>query len=400
MYETSSKAAYIYSLNGKTENEVEAPKDPEEGEKGTESNPYTVAEALEVIAGLSDGATTSVEYYVKGIVANIDEISTTQYYNATYDISDDGATTTVLKVYRGKGLNGANFTSTDDLIVSDEVVVKGKFQKYVKNDVTTPEITGSSIVSLKRTSEVKPAFGASINSEAEVSAVGGTRIITVTGNVDWTASVTGAAKLSAESGTGAGSITVTIPANTSETESPEFTVTVSTSADVETKSFTFTVKQAKYVAPSGDDRVDVLDLAWTGVSGTNYASWTASGTQSGAQYAGQSAGGNESIQLRSNNNNSGIVSTTSGGKLTKIVVKWNSETAEARTLCIYGSNTAYTNPTDLYGDNKGELLGELVKSEAADGISMLEVEGDFKFVGLRSKSGAMYLSSIEITWGN
>ena len=140
---------------------------------------------------------------------------------------------------------------------------------------------------------------------------------------------------------------------------------------------------------------DVLTRETTGVTGTSYSSWSDVRVTSNAVYAGQSAGGNESIQLRSNNNNSGIITTTSGGKVKSITVTWNSNTAEGRTLNIYGSNTAYTNPTELYSeDTQGTLLGSIVNGESTS----LTVEGDYTFIGIRSKSAAMYLDQIEITW--
>lgn len=140
--------------------------------------------------------------------------------------------------------------------------------------------------------------------------------------------------------------------------------------------------------------VDVLDRALTGVEGTNYASWADVSATSDAVYAGQSAGGNEAIQLRSNNSNSGVISTTSGGKLAKVTVTWNSNTAAGRTLNVYGSNSAYTAPTDLYGDASGEKLGTIVSGTSTE----LVIEGDYAYVGLRSASGAMYLDEIQITW--
>ena len=78
-------------------------------------------------------------------------------------------------------------------------------------------------------------------------------------------------------------------------------------------------------------------------------------------YAGQSAGGNESIQLRSNNSNSGIVTTASGGKATKVAVVWNSNTSNGRTLNVYGKNAPYSAATDLYSTStQGTLLGTIV----------------------------------------
>lgn len=117
---------------------------------GSENNPFSVAEALAAITNGDFDADTY--YYVSGIISQIDEVNTTQYYNATYFISDDGQTTTQLEVYRGKYLDNANFTSADQIQVGDEVVIYGKLQ-YYNNE--TPEIAqGNYITSLDR-KEVK-----------------------------------------------------------------------------------------------------------------------------------------------------------------------------------------------------------------------------------------------------
>ena len=138
---------------------------------------------------------------------------------------------------------------------------------------------------------------------------------------------------------------------------------------------------------------DKLTQSWTGITGTSYSNWTGKTLESSAVYAGNCAGDKSSIQLRSNNNNSGIVTTASGGKATKVVVEWNASTADGRTLDIYGKNSAYSAATDLYGDNKGTKLGSIVK-----GSTELTISGDYEYIGLRSNSGAMYLTSITITW--
>ena len=153
------------------------------------------------------------------------------------------------------------------------------------------------------------------------------------------------------------------------------------------------VREEKVVA--SDEVVDVLNRALTGISGTNYASWTGKTSVSDAVYAGNSAGGNESIQLRSNNSNSGIVTTTSGGSAKKVSVVWNSNTASGRTLNVYGSNSAYSAPTDLYDNAKaGTKLGTIVCGTSTE----LVIDGDYEYIGLRSNSGAMYISEIKITW--
>ena len=142
-------------------------------------------------------------------------------------------------------------------------------------------------------------------------------------------------------------------------------------------------------------KVDVLNRAFTGVSGTSYSSWSGKTATSSAVYAGQSAGGNDAIQLRSKNNNSGIITTTSGGKATKVVVSWNSNTSNGRTLNVYGKNSAYEAATDLYDNStQGTLLDTIVKGTSTE----LTIDGDYEYIGLRSNIDPMYLDEIQITW--
>ena len=139
---------------------------------------------------------------------------------------------------------------------------------------------------------------------------------------------------------------------------------------------------------------DILTLATTGVSGTNYAIWSGKHASSDAVYAGNSAGGNNAIQLRSKSN-SGIVTTASGGKIQKVSVRWNTNTTDDRVLDVYGSNTAYSEPKEMYGsDKKGTKLGSIRKGTETE----LTVSGDYLFVGVRSASGAMYLDELTFTW--
>ena len=140
---------------------------------------------------------------------------------------------------------------------------------------------------------------------------------------------------------------------------------------------------------------DELTHDLIGVTGTSYSNWSGITDNSGAVYAGNSAGGNTAIQLRSNSN-SGIVTTASGGKLKKVTVEWNSNTADERTLDIYGDHVAYTNASELYISNQqGTKLGSISKN----GTTMaLSINGDYEYVGLRSNNGAMYLDKITIEW--
>ena len=164
---------------------------------------------------------------------------------------------------------------------------------------------------------------------------------------------------------------------------------------------TFTVDMAegeKQEVSVSTTVTDTLTRATTGVTDTNYTSWSGkTAGESGAVYAGQSAGDNESIQLRSKNSDSGVVTTASGGYARKITVTWNSNTSDGRTLDIYGNNTAYTNATNLYSTStQGTKLGSIVKGSGK--ATELEITGDYAYIGMRSNSGAMYLTEIKIEW--
>lgn len=144
-----------------------------------------------------------------------------------------------------------------------------------------------------------------------------------------------------------------------------------------------------------EDVTDVLNQTLTEITGTSYSEFSGKTATSDAVYAGQCAGGNSSIQLRSNSNNSGVVTTASGGKVKSITVEWQSSTSNGRTLNVYGKNSAYSAATDLYNtSNQGTLLGTIVKGTSTS----LTVSGDYEYIGFRSASGAMYLTSVTIVW--
>lgn len=128
---------YIVSLNGV--GGTTTPDTPTTG-KGSESNPYTVAEA---IAAIKAGAPTS-EVYVTGIVSDVYFYSD-QYKSLSYYISDDGKSKD-MQVYSGKGLNGADFTSKEDLKVGQKVTIKGIIKAFNKNGTDIMEIDKNSTI--------------------------------------------------------------------------------------------------------------------------------------------------------------------------------------------------------------------------------------------------------------
>lgn len=110
---------------------------------GTEANPYNataaIAKAIEI------GQTASAEYYyVKGYVSTVKEISP-QFGNGTFEITDTkNYDTAPFTCYRVKYIGGANFTSSDQIKVGDEVVVKAQLVNFKGN---TPETNNGEVVS-------------------------------------------------------------------------------------------------------------------------------------------------------------------------------------------------------------------------------------------------------------
>lgn len=142
---------------------------------------------------------------------------------------------------------------------------------------------------------------------------------------------------------------------------------------------------------------DELTRATTGVTdgATSYSGWSDKKATSDAVYAGSSAGGNNAIQLRTSSN-SGIITTTSGGKVKKIVIEWNSNTSNDRTLDIYGKNTTYSAVSNLFGSSsdQGTKLGNIVYGTSTE----LNITNDYNYIGMRSNSGALYIDKVSITW--
>ena len=153
------------------------------------------------------------------------------------------------------------------------------------------------------------------------------------------------------------------------------------------------------VFASAASTTDTLTRETTGIDdgSTAYASWADKKATSSAAYSGNSAGSNNSIQLRSKNNNSGIVTTASGGYALSVEIAWNSSTTDGRTINVYGKDSAYSDASDLYDSAKqGTLIGTIVKGTS----TKLDLGKGSQFVGLRSDNGALYMDSVKIVWSD
>ncbi|MBQ6432558.1 MAG: chitobiase/beta-hexosaminidase C-terminal domain-containing protein [Bacteroidaceae bacterium] len=206
---------------------------------GGQDNPYTVAQAL----GATPSSGNSETVYVRGIVsAFYGEATgiTGDNYNRYY-ISDDGTTTDQLLVYRGKGLNNVAFSSDDDLLIGDVVVITGQLTTY---NSTKEFAANNYIVSLSRekqdptipVSDVTVAYGSTFtfddsnveggdvtltSSITKVATVNG---LTITPKAVGTTTITVATAESVSYNAGIATFTLTVTAPEGQTTAPDMSV--------------------------------------------------------------------------------------------------------------------------------------------------------------------------------
>lgn len=120
----------IVSLNGTVNDPNGGSSEPGEAKgSGTLSDPFNIAGVIAEASKLGTGETGTTDYYFKGKVSEIKEISA-QYGNATFYVSDDGTTTNQFYVYRALGLGNKSVTDENFLKVGDEVIICGKLANY------------------------------------------------------------------------------------------------------------------------------------------------------------------------------------------------------------------------------------------------------------------------------
>ena len=137
---------------------------------GTLDDPYTVADVLLLF---SNGAVPNSSVYVKGVITRITSLNTSQYPNARYYISDDASASNEFYVYNGKYLDGADFTSNDQIQVGDEVVIYGKLTTY---GTTNEFAAGNYIVSLNRLSTTLPG---DVNKDNDITIADVTALVNI-----------------------------------------------------------------------------------------------------------------------------------------------------------------------------------------------------------------------------
>ncbi len=142
-----AQGSYIYSLNGNKASQTPTV------DLNTEATAWTVAEAVQKIQA---NQTSNGEAYVKGIISEVNFYDA-NHKSITYYISDNGTDKT-LKVYSGKGLNGADFSAKTDLKTGQTVVVKGNLKAFANKQGVVMEVDkDNKIVSISGSSTPQPA---------------------------------------------------------------------------------------------------------------------------------------------------------------------------------------------------------------------------------------------------
>ena len=359
---------------------------------GSAENPYTVAEAKAAV----DAGTNVNSVYAKGIVSKFPNSPFDQSNGCiSYFISEDGSTSGFqLEAYRGKNLNGADFTNANNIKVGAAVIIFGNLVKF---NSTYEFAEGNKLISYTApfTVSFNTNGGSSVASQIVLDGqkaqrpADPTKAATLDNTytfADWydNSELTGAAydfntPVTAD---------LVLYAKWNEIPAP--------AKDVIGRMATKTQLSYRY-EKEGNGVRDYLNKAFTGITSTSsYSDWSGKTAASGAVYAGNSCGDNNSIQLRATKP-SGLVTTTSGGKVTMVKVCWNGHTADARTIDIYGKNTAYTSAEDLYSaGTQGTKIGSIVNGTS----TTLSITDDYEYIGIRSSNGALYLDSIMIQWGD
>lgn len=172
-----------------------------------------------------------------------------------------------------------------------------------------------------------------------------------------------------------------------------------------TKESTFEPTNVKYSVRNAasdefiTDRI-TADMLLGGDS--KYVDFSELKVSSEAVYAGQTAMyGGSAIQMRSKNSNSGIVTTTSGGVIKEVSIKWNADTTKGREVGIYVSNSKFNDATDLYNiESTVTKIAELCVDNADSQVSTYTIpeSKNYNYVGIRSESGALYLEEVNFSW--
>ncbi|MBR0301660.1 MAG: bacterial Ig-like domain-containing protein, partial [Bacilli bacterium] len=384
--------------------------------KGSQNNPYTVAEARYAL----DNGGKVADVYAKGIVSSIVTAYSTQYKNVTYNLSDDGTTSSdQLQAFRLSSETDPGVKVGDVITVTGSLTIYGSTYEFGADCTlyrhaqiqsltvtTSPENeydagetfnpAGLVVSATYNNGESNHSFSYA-NHESNFGFDPGTstpltstvETVTITygnGEVSFPIEVTVApAVISVEvdpssktayfedefnisvsvttEGGASAAITWSIEDNSSlisikngTATDTSVTIVVGTTVGTAyvraTSNFDNQVyARCKVDVKDPDALVDTINRELTGVSsGAGYSNWSGKSDSTSAVYAGNTAGGNDSVQV---NSSYGFYNTASAGYVREIEITFDSHTStSSRTVTVYGYTTARSSI-----DKTGTVLG-------------------------------------------
>lgn len=372
----------------------------ENGDKIAVKYTYVADNISDAVPGTWDASTSKFSAEIQDLTE--EEGGLEMKYQASYPYSEDG----YVDFGSARTQTGAAYNSIYDLMVAEPVTVTAKpGLDESGNAIVFPMQRQTAIAYFHFTSDnTETITKATLKVEGENAAIAAKTVLLDPTGMDYE---TGLSEIVLTT-TDQKADDFTLWFNVLPTTYTKMTLTVETA----TKTFTISKNtegktEGKYVAGKlykvKKERIAWTDKAVTDVitasdlkaTSTSYTDFSGVKISSNAVYAGNSAkttGG--AIQLRSKNSNSGIVTTVSGGNARKITIETESGT---NTIDIYGKATPYEDASNLYATANGDQ-GTKLGSLKCGTDTELVIEGDYPYIGIRSYDGAVYLTSITITW--
>ena len=225
----------------------------------SQANPYTVTQALAFLEYPANNI------YVEGIVSTAPTEAPTSNGQLTYYISVDGEATNQLEVYKGLGLDQAQFTTQDDIQVGDIVTIFGNVKIY--NNAKEFD-QGNYLVAFER--PVVPVIDATAGEALAYDATEGSIVYEISNYVEGTMTATTTAEwisnLVVDEQNEMGEVTFDVTTNnTGEVRTGTVTLTFTYDTD-KTVTADVTVSQAALVVPviNAED----VNIAFTATSGS------------------------------------------------------------------------------------------------------------------------------------
>ena len=187
-----------------------------------------------------------------------------------------------------------------------------------------------------------------------------------------------------------------------ETDAKTYTKTVDLAAEVRPIPFR-NGKLTKFAvdmsAVAGTESWDVITADYMGIKGGAYYDWSKSGSYSDAVYSGLSYKETGNFYMHKTGDNTGIVTTTSGGYVQAFSITLPSS-GSSKAVEIYASNTAYTEPADLFdGEKQGTRVGVVSTSTSEAVTRTIWLEDAYRYIGFRVMgSYSISISEIRIKW--